>query len=306
MSKKRNSQQSIIISFLIIISQTLLSQQECSRENPILKTSTCSKIYCSPEEFSTNICSISNSIIKTQWLTNIIPLGGSNYRYLNSVITSEGDLIILTTNYPITSERFFFGLKKNGHFYFNEKENESPFYSLYVPEENKERFEGNIWEIKINNDEYIFGISYGNYNAELYDFNKNLIYIKSIQELTGAFTIQLIPTFIEEKDSNGNYYYLLGINYQEKTISENDSDSFITHFYFQIEKIVFYSKDLSLSSSIEVTSPSPKIEIQPTKITSCYTTPLQKIICLIYSINYKLLIVEYNYDFSSNQYWWSE
>ena len=43
---------------------------KCSFNKPILKDGLCQLIYCTPEEYKNNICTIYNPIVKEQWLNN--------------------------------------------------------------------------------------------------------------------------------------------------------------------------------------------------------------------------------------------
>ena len=61
----------IFIFFQII--KTILS--ECDKSIPILTKNGCELKYCTSEQFTSKQCQINNTIIKTQWLTNIIILG---------------------------------------------------------------------------------------------------------------------------------------------------------------------------------------------------------------------------------------
>ena len=103
--------------FLIIInlSQFLIYiQYECNTSYPILKEDQCVLIYCTEEEYNKRICIKNNSIIKTQWLNNIILVGEKNYRYLNFITTSKNETFFETTAHPETNERIFFGIKQDG------------------------------------------------------------------------------------------------------------------------------------------------------------------------------------------------
>ena len=83
--------------------------------------------FCTESDFNNNNCILSNSLIKIQWLNNIILVGDISYIYINTLITYNNELIISTypynenkTNeiYKITK---FFGLKSNGRGYFYNK-----------------------------------------------------------------------------------------------------------------------------------------------------------------------------------------
>ena len=99
-------------------------------------------------------------------LNNIISLGGQNLRYSRFSFNSNGDMVIDTTSFPVDENRYFFGLKQNGKFYFKNSDNsETPFYTMIADHE-KGRIEGESYFIKLSSDdndihgkESILGIS---------------------------------------------------------------------------------------------------------------------------------------------------
>ena len=71
-----------------------ISNYNCDRNNPILTKNGCELTYCNESQFSSGDCSINNTIIKTQWLNNIILLNDYNVRFPNFAINSQGDMIL--------------------------------------------------------------------------------------------------------------------------------------------------------------------------------------------------------------------
>ena len=53
-----------LLTLSLFKSTYLLEEEECPRNKPILKANVCQSIYCTPEEYSKNICTISNSFVK--------------------------------------------------------------------------------------------------------------------------------------------------------------------------------------------------------------------------------------------------
>ena len=120
--------------------------------------------------------------ILSQVLNKIIKIANEPHRYSHFSFTSEGDMIIDTSAFPDTEERKFYGLKKNGRYYFKDSNNfETPYLDLKV-ERNEiiGRIEGESVYVKlegkngINDKECIIGISkeadYQGYYVEIYDF----------------------------------------------------------------------------------------------------------------------------------------
>ncbi len=73
---------SIIVIFDLLIQLT--SSQECPRDKPILKSNECVSIYCTPEQFASKTCIISNDLTKIQWLNNF-HIFDEKYMYLSLI-----------------------------------------------------------------------------------------------------------------------------------------------------------------------------------------------------------------------------
>ena len=102
-----------IFFLLIYLTKFLIyKEKECNKSYPILKEEECVLIYCTEEEYNEGICSKNNSIVRTQWLNNIIQVGDKNYRYLNFITTSKNETFFETTAHPETNEEYFLELSK--------------------------------------------------------------------------------------------------------------------------------------------------------------------------------------------------
>ena len=159
---------------------------ECNLENPILlKNGTCVSHYCGQKDFISNDCIIDNSIIKIQWLNNIIRVGGDTFRYLNFVKFSNGDLVFETTPYSYNDpKRNFYGLKKNGRYYFRDKENNKMTSFFSLDNGQKTKYESINAIISNNGKEYFMSIGRLMTHTEIFDFEDGKIY--------GAKTIDFI------------------------------------------------------------------------------------------------------------------
>ena len=113
----------------------------------------------------------------------VIRLGNKYFRFIHFSSNLNGDMIIDTSAYPIVDgdstykERRFYGLKKNGRFYFKDDNNkETPFASIFI-EKAKTYSESCFIQLSNSDDnkEYLLSVSSINsYYAELYDL-ENLI-----------------------------------------------------------------------------------------------------------------------------------
>ena len=180
----RNKIYIYLIIFIIIFLEVPIKSDNflCNITHPILKNGKCDSIYCSEEEFNSSKCTINNEIVKTQWLTSFVPISGLNFSHINPVTSKDNDLIIQTTKSTGSPERKFFGITKNGRFYFkNSNDEECPYFSINATD--GEDTELNMFQsygaiIKIENDESDYFINVGGYinsYTELINFKNNTI-----------------------------------------------------------------------------------------------------------------------------------
>ena len=207
------------INFFIFLQLiVIIILEDCPRKYPILlNNGECVSLNCSENEFKTNYCIINNTIIKTQWLTNIILFGDLDFRYINFVTYSNGDMVAETTSYPGQPKRMFYGLKKNGRNFFKEN---TPFYSMTVQNQDDDgnKYESEIFIAKLNDgndkdNEYIVSMTKSNRYAELYDFDNNKIYQKKLINITGVAHENLRNAALTTKSSDNKYYSLYGFTY---------------------------------------------------------------------------------------------
>jgi len=160
------------------------------------------------------------SIDKTQMINNIIYIGNITYRYMSFASYSNGDMVVESTCYPESRGRMFYGLKNNGRPFFKDKSNnkETPYYSINIKTDNFRKFEGVGIIIKLSNrenngKEYFFSISKLECNAELFDFENDMVYTKNIDSFTTLSDLNsLRNTIIPLSDSNSEYIYIFGFS----------------------------------------------------------------------------------------------
>ena len=91
---------------------------ECPREYPLLVNG---QNECSLEIYNSTTHTISNQIIKKQWLNKRIQIGGGQCWYITSEYSSQGDLIFETNRYEeynVHTTRYFYGIRSNGRLLF--------------------------------------------------------------------------------------------------------------------------------------------------------------------------------------------
>ena len=125
--------------FIFLLLEKPIKSEEISFNltHPILKNGKCEYIYCSQEEFNSSICIIKNEIAKTQWLTSLIPISDLKYRYISPAISKNNDLIIQTTKSTGSPERKFYGINKDGRFYFKDSNMKNIHIFQLMLEKNK-------------------------------------------------------------------------------------------------------------------------------------------------------------------------
>ena len=233
-------------------------QLECDKSTPIKKQDNkCYLIYCSKEEFENETCTVNNTIVKTQWLTDIINVGGNTYRYVNLALSSKNDLFLHTTANPSKNENCFFGIKSNGRSYFNGTgDSSSTVYIKYNISSLKSRSRGQVINILLNDaddtstnnrnkNEYFMSIGKDDNNVELFDLESKQLRSYSPSKLIFKSTIRskifslinynehnknsYILTFIGKNDDNNMYYIFQ--KYEFKLNNETNQIEYIQYNY---------------------------------------------------------------------------
>ena len=236
------------ILYLLLLFNPILN--ECEKETPILKNNICIN-YCSEDDFNNQICSINNTIVKTQWLSNIIWIGDKYFRHVNLATFSNGDLVAETSSSKANPKRMFYGIKTNGRSFFKTKKGKSTYYSKEVSSQTGNsgggRYYAENFVVKINGgtnngNEYLVSIGSGNTAyAELYDFENDIIYQRSnsyflykinnnIRGSSSSFTSSNIhySIFCHYYQSS-NYYYIMKLKFTN--IDINNYTPTYTYYY---------------------------------------------------------------------------
>ena len=262
---KINSKKIVALFILLLLFSFLnVEGTECPKERPILISGECKLEYCSEEQFNLKHCILNNTIIKTKWINNLIIFAQYPYRYLGFGSYSNGDFVIESMCNIEQQKRKFYGIKSNGRPFFTNKTNneETSFYLKNINEENQENRQFKSTIIKLsgnenNGKEYFLSLSHNLGNAELYDFENDEVYYKTISDFTTLTNvISLRHTFFELSSSNSQYYYIFGFisyhNSQNKVYLQkhifNDLNSFKTTNSFVnegIDEADPYGKEIS-------------------------------------------------------------
>ena len=279
---------------LIMMFSSLELTENCVREYPIIESNQCKLIYCTKEQFESKICQINNSIIRTQWLNNIINIEKISFRYINFASYSNGDMIFQTGTYPKSDFRIFFGIKKDGNCFFTNKSTNQRtyFYSLNsYQSENNNKYDSENIVINLSGKqnrqkEYLMSISKENSFVEIYDFQNDKIYQKHLYEFSNlkyinSYRHASIPLISNSSD----YYYLFGFigntsNFEEK------------RFIIQIHK--FNSIENFNQEQTSINTAISEMAFSESSGLSCFQTVKKVIICFFFNINKNYKITAYD------------
>ena len=114
----------IFLYYLIFPLKLIISQFECEINAPILTAYGCKLQYCSKSQFVSGECSVNNTLIKTQWLNDIISFDLYRLRYGSLTVNSKGDLIFECSVEQENGIRVFYWLKKDGSYNFENSNGE--------------------------------------------------------------------------------------------------------------------------------------------------------------------------------------
>lgn len=111
----------LIFIFIFLIKK---AKSQCSKEEPIQTINGCENIYCTESQFQNGECIISNSIIKRQWLNNIIKFENfENSYYFSPLQMTDDDYIFISLVSSSEYENYvyyIYGLKSSGESHINE------------------------------------------------------------------------------------------------------------------------------------------------------------------------------------------
>ena len=182
---------------------------------------------------ATNTCKSNAKVSNTDCFTDIIKFNQNNYRAGHAVVTQNGELFIEYSLDADSSERLFYGLKKNGRNYFND---DSFIKILDIGNDNnyKNRYESMNRIVRINGEdyegkEYILSVSTYRTVMELYDLETwDSAIKKAITYLSNqifSFKFQLL-----EAKYNDEYIYFIvfshNTNYEENGVTVGKEEGF--------------------------------------------------------------------------------
>ena len=232
-------------------------------------------------------------LIFPQSLNRIIRLGGDSFRYSRFSFNSKGDMVIDISSYPKSNERRFFGLKKNGQYYFKDQnDSDTPYLSLFIDktvrEENYGRLQGESIFIKLgsvesekNGRECLLGVTrLGDSYSELYILNESKVLYALTSSIFGNITSYTFSIHKLPEDPNTNFHYIF-------SYIESNNNLVIQTMYFNESLPRFYN-----------CSYKAKFECSKEDIITCFYTAHFKYVCFYHKINNYLTIISFEKNFT--------
>ena len=281
--------QDLIYKLVIMFKLAQYVKTDCNITHPILKNNKCYSIYCSPQDYNSSVCTINNSIVKIQWLTNIIQISEVKFRYINPFFTKNKDFIIQTTSALGTSKRRYYGLTNEGRYYFTDsKGEETPNYSIDAEGSNENelyKYEGIAASVQFENDDndYFLSVGIKDSYAELIDYKKNTITRKLSKEFYFVYIVSeissIFPITIDNSDNKKYYFVPFLILYE--------------NFHYLMCKI-YYFNSTNITNGYERVSKNDFLSANR-KITSCFQSPTTNyIFCFFQNIYlyFNIIVIE--------------
>ena len=302
MSKNQNKIHYITKSFILnfmIMKFILCELNECEREKPIKKGTQCLSTYCSNSQFDSGQCIVSNPIIKTQWLNNIILVGEKDYRYIGFITSSKGELLLSTSSYPVSRGRIFFGINSNGLPIFKDNNQKNVFIIKKTVKRasNYEKYETVLALIKINggsdqNKEYLIDFGKSKTYTEIFDYieyNKDLVELENSKTIN-ADTETYIGSLSNYIEDEINYYFFSGI----KKKSDTDYKIYLAKFRFTYDA----------GGNIKCNTDTGKnFDTLNKKIVNCHLRNNNILVCLFVAKNskYKMVFLDTDLEVKKEQ-----
>ena len=179
--------------FIFIFQNLILcEEEECQKKTPIKFGTECLAKYCSKSQFISGECKISNSLIKIQWLNDIILVGELNFRYFNFITSSKGEMIVYSVAYPNSVNRIYYGINSKGSPLFKDI-NDNEVFIIKKQAQTSGRFESETTILKVTGDtnenrEYLISFGKDAAKTEIFDFSN---YDYELKELSNSNNLNL-------------------------------------------------------------------------------------------------------------------
>ena len=240
------------------------------------------------------ICIFLKSIERNKtdmYLNNIIILNGYQLRYVNFANNSNGDMIFYSTACPNTTQRAFYGFKKNGRPLFQNESNYNN--SINATIRNQRKYESKTIFIKPYFNcpkEYLMSVGKENSSVEIYDIDNRKIYEKSINSFSNLEVQSFRNEAIFLQSNNTGNYYLFGFAFNQPT----GNNIIYKNFSIQIHKFNFSLKNFKNENTLIINHNIEKAFSDSIGI-SCFKTDNSNIFCFYLNDDRNYNIVAYDF-----------
>ena len=204
--------------------------QDCPRDKPILKDNECQMVYCSPEEFENNTCTISNYYQKVQWINNFHLFGIRYITHICPISNSKGELFLLAQSLMFgDGHKYLFGFSENGDGLFYD-ETYHCHYSFSPIDFQSRTYPETFRYVEYNNKGFLLSTSYES-NMYLIDYTN-----KTYSELRDNLLSQYSDTIFKLNNYEQETYFTDFI-YCDKQYNFNECWLNLRIFRFDLTKI---------------------------------------------------------------------
>ena len=226
-------------------------------------------------------------------IDNIIRIGDETYIYFQFSTNTNGDMVIDlssdSSNSAVYAVRRFYGLKKNGRYYFNKDNVDTPYFTLTSTITSYKKINSVSYFIQLSTDNFgkecIFSLSKGSSTVDIYDLDNEEITTSLSLVFSRKNIKSIVNTLFKSKyQPDQNYfYYILAYS------TNQNPDKFL------VRKEYFESTTIQQIHDSNYNGPT----CTNNNIVSCFETSEYNIVCLFQNSNYQLEI--YGYSQTSDQ-----
>ena len=248
-----------------------------------------------------NTCKTNPKVSNTDCFTDIIKFDGKNYRAGHAVANENGELFIEYSLDADSTERLFYGLKKNGRNYFPD-DSFVKTLSIYDYGGVKCRYESNNALVKFNDGsnsekQYILSISTFRSLVEIYDTETWSFQTQNSINFLGHQIFSFKFPILEAKYNNEYIYFCAFSHYTNKYNEKNDLIGEEFGYYTSLSSFKFsslsFDKDKVTTKSVETLKFNDRV------VTSFIIEEKNLVAVIVvkeFDQFYKFLIYFYNFD----------
>ena len=251
----------LIISILSSLIAIISALTDCNKSFPIFYNDTCDLRFCRKINYELGNCVVANQIAKIQWVTSVIFIGiPDTFVFFQKY--QNGDLILEIFPFNSNYTRMFYELKQNDEMFLVKDGEFTP--SLILDSNYSSIYNGHLYLLKIEEDEYpVFFMKKG-LGIELYDLKERKVY--NNRNPTILDENQYSDIFITNFTLNNTYLLVYSLVYMEYSVLKFKICEFNSKILENVTVLNEVNLKLNLQSKISSIS--------------CFISNSNKIICM--------------------------